>query len=222
MPPTPATPGRTEQLRAAFRLARAGDPRLIPLVAGAAVVPLALGVLLGLLVGPLYLFVPAGVLTGALAGTIVFGRRFQRVAYAEVEGKPGAAASLVQGMRGGWRVTPAVQVNRNQDLVHRVVGRAGVVLIAEGRGRGVRDLLVAEVRRVRRAAGDVPIHDVIVGDGPGEVPLRRLQMHLTKLPRKLKPAQVAEVDARLRALAGSAVGLPKGPLPTRMPRGKIR
>ena len=70
-----------------------------------------------------------------------------------------------------------------QDVVHRVVGRPGIVIIAEGRGRGPRDLLANEVRRVRRVAGDYPVHDIVVGNGDGEVALDKLQMTLMKLPR---------------------------------------
>ncbi|MHB8341983.1 MAG: DUF4191 domain-containing protein [Mycobacteriales bacterium] len=223
MPATnPDLPKRAERVRAAFRITREHDPRLIPILVGIGLLPVAAGIAVGLLVGPAYFFIPLGVIAGGLAITIVFGRRFQRVAYAEFEGKPGAAASMVQGMRGSWLVTPAVQVNRNQDLVHRVVGRPGVVLLAEGRGRGVRELLGTEAKRVRRVSADVPIHDVVIGNGDGEVTLRRLQRHLMRLPRTLKPAQVKSLDQRLRALSGTGVPLPKGPLPTRMPRGKMR
>lgn len=185
-------------------------------------VPLAVGVALALTVGPWFIWAPLGVVAAITGGVTVFGRRFQHVAFAQVEGKPGAAASVVSGMRGDWKITPAVQLNRAQDVVHRAVGRPGIVLLAEGRGRGVRELLGAEVRRVRRVAGDTPVHDVIVGDGEGEVPLRKLQAHLTKLPRRLRPAEIKELDARLRALAGTAMPIPKGPVPGRPPRGRMR
>ena len=99
---------------------------------------------------------------GILVALNVFGRRAQRSALTEMEGQPGAGISVVQRMRGDWRVTTPVAVNRNQDLVSRVVSRAGVVVIAEGRGRGARDLLAAEMRRVRKVAGDAPVIDIIV------------------------------------------------------------
>lgn len=207
----------------AFRLARSNDPRLLAYLTAAFLVPLLVLVALGLALGQVIVLPVLGVLLGLLSAMAVFSRRFQRVAYAEVEGRPGAAASVLQGMRGDWRVTPAVQVNRNSDLVHRVVGRPGVVLVAEGRGRAARDLLATEVRRVRRVAGDTPVHDIVVGDGDGEVPLRKLQLHVSRLPRSLKGAQIAAVDARLKALSTSgALPIPKGPMPTRMPRGKVR
>lgn len=224
MPPkNPDAPGRREQLTTAFRMARGNDPRLLPYLAAAFLGPLAVLVVLGIVLRQDIALPILGVLLGVLAAIMVFSRRFQKVAYGQVEGRPGAAASLIQGMRGGWRVTPAVQMNRNSDLVHRVVGRAGIVLVAEGRGRGPRDLLANEVRRVRRVAGDTPVHDIVVGDGEGEVPLRKLQMHITRLPRSLKSAEIAALDARLKALSASGgMPIPKGPMPTRAPRGKVR
>ena len=68
-----------------------------------------------------------------------------------------------------------------------------------------------------------PRRDVVVGDGEGQVPIRRLQQHVMKLPRTLKGKDVNVLDRRLTALGGAAMPLPKGPVPTRVPRsGKIR
>jgi hypothetical protein len=36
-----------------------------------------------------------------------------------VEGQLGAAAAILNNMRGDWRVTPAIGFTRDQDLVHR-------------------------------------------------------------------------------------------------------
>jgi hypothetical protein len=116
-----------------------------------------------------------------------------------------------------------VQVDRNQNLVSRVVSRAGVIVIAEGRGRGPKDLLGAEVRRVKRVIGEAPLHDIIVGNGPGEVPLQKLQNTLMRLPRALKKDQVNALDRRLKALGGVAMPVPKGPIPRNVPRsGRMR
>src|SRR6202000_914914 len=132
---------------------RERDPKLVLWTAVSLLVPIAIGVVLGLVLGPIWLYIPAGVLFGILIALNVFGRRAQRSAYTEMEGQPGAGISVVQRMRGDWRGTTPVAVNRNQDLVSRVVSRAGVIVIAEGRGRGARDLLAAEMRRARQRAG---------------------------------------------------------------------
>jgi hypothetical protein len=218
----PATAGRLAQIRAVYSITRQRDPRLGLWLVGSALLPIAIGVVLGLLVGPIWLWIPVFILLAFVISANVFSRRVQRSAFAELEGKPGAAAGVVERMRGDWRVTPAVQVNRQQDVVHRIVGRPGIVLIAEGRGRGPRDLLGNEVRRVRRVASDYPIHDIVVGTGEGEVPLDKLQVTVMKLPRVIKGGQIDALDRRLRAIGTANLPIPKGPMPTRVPRGKMR
>jgi hypothetical protein len=215
-------PGRLAQIKILFTTTRKQDPKLIPWMLVGLAVPTVIGLLIGFLLGPLWMFIPLGVLLGATVALNVLVKRFQRVAYAEMEGKPGAALAIVQRLRGDWRITETVQFNRNQDVVHRVVGRPGVVLLAEGSGRGARDLLGNEVRRVRRVAPDAPLHDIVVGQGEGEVPLKKLQITINKLPRVLKGADIEALDKRLRALGGATMPLPKGPVPTRIPRGRMR
>ena len=215
---------RLRQIRLVFKVTRERDPKLVPIMLGAFLVPFAVLLVLGFVIGPIWLWAPFAVLLGLLVAVNLFSRRVQRTAYTEHEGKPGAAAGIIERMRGDWRLTPAVQVNRNQDVVHRVVGRAGIVIIAEGRGRGARELLATEVRRVRRVAGDVPITDIIVGNGEGEVPLPKLQPTLMRMRRTLRRGQVDQLDRRLKAVAGAGPSLPipKGPIPRNVPRGKMR
>jgi hypothetical protein len=224
--PTPAAPGaadgktgRIAQIRQVFTLTRKQDPKMIWWTLLAFAVPVVIGVLLGLFIGPIWLWAPVGVIFGVLIALNVFGRRAQRSAYTQMEGQPGAGVSIVQRMRGDFRVTTPVQINKNQDLVSRVVSRAGVILIAEGRGRGPRDLLGAEVRRVKKVIGDAPLHDIIVGNGEGEVPLDKLQSTIMRKRRVLRRGEVDELYRRLAAIGGMSMPIPKGPMPTRIPRG---
>jgi hypothetical protein len=122
-------------------------------------------------------------------------------------------------------VTPAVAFNRNMDLVHRVVGRAGVVLVGEGNSPAqIRQLIADQKRRVGRVAPDTPVYEVIVGDGEGQVPIRKLQQHLMKLPRNVGGKEITGLENRMRALGGTNMPMPKGPMPksARVPRGKMR
>ncbi|MBL7493370.1 DUF4191 domain-containing protein [Frankia sp. AgB1.9] len=215
---------RMRQIRLVFKVTRERDSKLVPILLGGFLAPFAVLLVLGFLIGPIWLWAPFAVLLGLLVAVNLFSRRVQNSAYAELEGKPGAAAGIVERMRGDWRLTPAVQVNRNQDVAHRVVGRAGIIIIAEGRGRGARELLATEIRRIRKVAGDVPITDIVVGTGEGEVPLPKLQPTLMRMRRTLKRGEVDQLDRRLKAVAGSGPSLPipKGPVPRNVPRGKIR
>lgn len=219
-----ARKARFTQLKTAFSMTRQADPRLVPLLAIAFLVPLVLMILIGIAVRHPYLLAFLGLLLAVVVTTAVFGRRVQRHAFRQVEGQVGAAAAILQNMRGDWRVAPAVGFSREQDLVHRVLGRPGIVLVGEGAPGRARGLLVAEKKRLARFVGDVPVYDLMVGDGEGQVPLRGLDKHFAKLPRNIKPKDVNILDRKLKAMP-TGLPVPKGPMPTggRMPRGgKVR
>ena len=150
---------------------------------------------------------------GVLVAMIVFGRRAQSSAYRQVEGQPGAASWVLEGMRGDWRVTSGVAGTPQLDTVHRVLGRPGIVLVGEGSPHRVRNLLAQEKRKVARVVGDTPIYDIVVGDDEGQVPLRKLSSHVTKLPRNLSAAEVNSLGRRMAALGGPKMPVPGGPLP---------
>ena len=204
-------------LRSAFGQTRAVDPKLVPLLAGVCLAIIAVGVGVGVVLGHPFLGAFIGVTLALLAGLVIFGRRTSVAQLGAIEGKPGAAAAVLQATRG-WRVTPAVAFTRKQDFVHRAVGRGGIVLIGEGAPARVSSLLKQEHRRIGRVAGDTPVHEVHVGNAEGQVPLRNLQVHLTRLPKSLKPAEVSSLDTKLRALSDNDLPMPKGP----MPRAKRR
>jgi hypothetical protein len=221
---TESSPGKLKQIGQMVAMTKEADSRYVPIVVVSVVVAAVVMFFLGnLLAGPIL----GGLLAflGALiAFTVITGRRGQSAAMTKIEGQPGAAYAILQSMRGDWRVTPAVAFNRNQDLVHRVVGKPGVILVLEGAGARGRELLSNELRKVRRVIGpDAPLHDIVVGDGEGQVPIRRLSAHVMKMPRTIKPKEVNAIESRLKALGGTAMPLPKGPMPTRVPRsGKMR
>ena len=203
---------RLSQLRQAFVQTKAIDPKLVPLLLGVCGTILVVAVVIGILTGSPILWTLIGVLIALLAGLLIFGRRTSTAAIGAIEGQPGAAAAVLQSSRG-WRVTPAVAFTRKQDFVHRAVGRGGVVLVGEGSSARVTSLLKQEHRKVARVAGEAPIHEVNVGNGDGQVPLKQLQTHITKLPRALKPKDVSELYTKLAALGGNELPMPKGPMP---------
>lgn len=212
---------RAGQIRAAYRMTRKVDPRVGWVTAATFFLAVAVAVAIGLLIGhPIYVGV-LGVMFGVLGATLIFGRRAEKAAFAQVEGQPGAAAAAMNMLRRGWTVTPGVAVTRNQDLVHRAVGRPGVILVAEGGATRLSNLLAQERKKVARFVPDVPIYDVQAGNEAGQIPLRKLNRHLMKLPRNLKNDQVSDVNRRLKAVGGMNLPIPKGPMPKgiRMPKG---
>jgi hypothetical protein len=94
-------------------------------------------------------------------------------------------------------------------MVHRVVGRPGIILVGEGSRPGV---LLAEQRKAHaRFAQGVPIHELTVGEG--DLTISNLQKTVKKISKSLRPAEVTEVRRRLEALPKTALPIPKGPMP---------
>ncbi len=156
-------------------MTRSRDKRLMPYLALAFVVTLGFFELIGLLLSDTIIFTVFGVISAALVTFIVFGQRAQRAALGDIEGQPGAAAAIITNMRGDWRFTPNVAANRTMDVVHRVVGKPGVILIGEGSTDRLQPLIADQRKRVQRVAAGTPIEVIIVGREAGQVPLQKLQ-----------------------------------------------
>lgn len=204
---------RRRQLLQAFNMQRKQDKLLIPIMVGVILLCTAVVFGIGLLINMEWLVLPLGIALGLLGAIFIFGRRVQRTVYGQAEGQPGAAGWALDNMRGQWRVTQGVAGTTQLDAVHRVIGRPGVILVAEGAPHRVKQLLAQEKKRVARLVGSIPIYDVLVGNEEGQVPLRRLQTHLAKLPRNITPKQMDTLEGRLNALGSRAAAMPKGPLP---------
>ena len=216
-------PGRLKQIAQTYTMTRRTDRWIGWILAGVGLVTFGVLLAIGFLIGhPVYLGI-LGFVLGLLAAAIVFGRRAEKAAFGQMEGQLGAAAAVLDRMGKGWHVDQAVAMNRSQDVVHRAIGKAGIVLVGEGNPNRLRNLLGSEKKRMTRVVGDIPVHDFVVGNGEGQVPLRKLRTTMLKLPRTLQGAQVTEVNDRLRALGDmmSNMPIPKGPMPKgmRMPKG---
>jgi hypothetical protein len=228
-PKDPNKPGRIAQLRQSYVMTRESDPRIGLILGGTFLLVALFGFALMLLLfrnGSLVFPIVFGVLLGTLGVLIIFGRRAQSAAITQIEGKPGAAAAALGMLKRGWKTEPAIAITKQQDIVTRVVGPPGIVLIGEGNPNRLRPLLNSERRKHERVASETPIREVVIGHDPGQVPLAKLNRHMTKLPKALKPAQMTDVLQRIKALDAnrSNIPMPKGPVPTSMKgmRGQMR
>ncbi|KQR97869.1 hypothetical protein ASG12_12560 [Williamsia sp. Leaf354] len=210
-----ASRDRRKQLWQAFQMQRKDDKLLLPLMIGSLVASVAVFTVVGLLVGALFFLIPLGVVLGLLIAFIIFGRRVQKSVFAKAEGQAGAAGWALDNLRGQWRVKQAVTGTSHLDAVHRVIGRPGVILVGEGAPSRVKGLLAQEKKKIARVVGDTPIYDVIVGNDDGQVPLKRLERHLNKLPKNINGKRMDALESRLAALGGrqGGPGIPKGPMP---------
>ena len=119
-------------LKDAFRLVKTHKPLAIVWCLLGLVAAEVLAVLAGSsLHHPLY-FGILGLPLGILVAFFMFTRFANTAAFASIQDQLGAAASVLMSIRRGVTTTPAVNVARNQDMVHRCVGRCGIVLVAEG------------------------------------------------------------------------------------------
>ncbi len=215
----PKKPGRIKQIRQSYTMTKKSDPRIGLVLLGVFLLAGLAGFALMLIAfGSLYFSTTFGILVGLLAALIIFGRRAQRAAITQIEGRPGAAAAALGMLRRGWKVEPAIAVNKQQDVITRVVGPPGIVLIGEGNPNRVRPLLTAERRKHERVTSETPLFEIVVGHDAGQVPLAKLTRHVTKLGKNIKGAQMTDVLARIKALDAnrSAIPMPKGPMPTSM------
>jgi Domain of unknown function (DUF4191) len=205
---------RLKQIGQVFSFTAKQDKWFIPLLAAAVLIPLALTAL-GVILGLGLVWIPMGVMVALLAAVIVLNLRSNAAMMNAAEGQPGAATQIVENMRGDWRVRPAVSSTTQYDMVHLVIGRPGVILLAEGNPVRVRGLIGQEKRRLTKVIGNAPLYDYTIGQGEGELSIRKLRMTLLKLPRNMTGKDVNALDKRLGALLARPQ-MPKGAIPKNM------
>jgi hypothetical protein len=213
---------RLKQIGMVFSFTAKQDKWFLPLVFAVTIIPLAATAVV-IMLGYGWLWLPIGIMAALLGALIVLNLRANAAMMNQAEGQPGAAASILQSMRGNWRVTPAVSTTTQLDMVHLVIGRPGVILLGEGNHHRVRGLITQERKRLSKVIGSAPLYDYIVGTGEDELSIRKMRRTLTKLPPNLKPVEVNALDKRLTALTARPQ-MPKGAIPKNMrpPKGAFR
>lgn len=233
--PKPAEPpklNRRQQFAQTYQMARKSDPAIGRWILGAGLVGLVVGfVLFWLVVGRssglgLVLAVIGALMVAVLCGLIIFSRRAQKAVYGQMEGQVGAAAGALGLLKRGWHVDNAIAFTKQQDVVHRVIGPPGIVLVGEGNPGRLKALMTSERKRHERVAVDTPVHEIVVGNDEDQVPLSKLARRVQKMKRQVQPAEITDILARLKAIDASrpVVPMPKGPVPTSMKgmRGQLR
>jgi hypothetical protein len=204
--------GQMKVLKDASALVRKHQPIAFLWMALSFIAVMSIGIILGLQFDHPVYFSIISFPIAFLSAFFIFTRQANTAAFLSIKDQLGAGASVLMAIRKGFTTTTAVSVARNQDMVHRSVGRAGIVLVGEG-SPAVKQLLTDERRKMERFIPGVALTEVIVGDGDGQVPLRKLQKHLKKLPKKLNKIQLRELRSRIKAVGGLNVPIPKGPMP---------
>lgn len=225
---TEKQPGRLKTMWSIFQMTRRNDKAALPLILLALLGPIVLSIVLSIALRQDVLFfvlwVISGVLIGVMLAMMTLTWRAEKIAFAQIEGRPGAVGAVLKnGLRGNWTTSemPVAVSPRSQDAVYRAVGKPGVVLIAEGPKDRVARLVKDEERKVRRIVPNVPIHVLEVGpDSPME--LRKLTTSMRRLKRTLTRAEVMAVSNRLTSLGQASLPIPKGIDPRRVRPGRPR
>ena len=153
-------------------MTRKNDPAVTWIVLAVFFGIIALGLIIGLLIGHWVYMLLLSIPFAVLGAMFILARRAETAAYTQIEGQPGAAFAALGTIRRGWTFAqePVAVDPRTQDMVFRGVGRPGVVLVGEGPASRIGKLLESERKRTARVISGAPITLIQVrrrrGPGP--------------------------------------------------------
>lgn len=220
-------PGKIKQLWQVYKLTAKSDKNFVIAGVLAFLAPLAVGLLLILLFfkdSPLSVFLwsVTTLLFSLLSGLAILSRRAERAAFLRIAGQPGAVAAVISStLKRGYSTSemPVAFDPKSKDAVYRAVGKAGVVLIAEGNSARVRQLIEDEKRKVSRSIPGVTIPVLYVNQDPSSTKLYNLTKTIYGLKKTLSRAEITVVNKRLQGL-GLNIPIPKGIDPNRVRPGR--
>jgi hypothetical protein len=225
------------------------DDKQLPLWLSAAfaapiVVAIVLGLLLRWSIFAWIMMIVTAVMVGLLLFTVVLTKRADKVGYAKLEGRPGAAAGIVSAINKGGFTFPQQPVwvdPRTKDAIWRGTGFNGIFLVGEGNYERLMHAMDRQEHAIRSvtAGSNIPVYRMAVGNGENQVKLKELRgkvlraktlqpsNHKFALLNKIHPnrrffltkTELAILNERLRTLQSkSGFGIPKGIDPTRPQR----
>ncbi|MGV8848669.1 MAG: DUF4191 domain-containing protein [Propionibacteriaceae bacterium] len=209
--------GQLRQIREVYKITAQNDPKANLLMGGAFALTVVVFTLIGIFwLSPWWMYLIFGVMFGLLAAMAVLTWRAKSATYKRYEGQKGSAEVAMSMLSKDWVKSPVITANRQLDIVHRVVGPGGIVLIGEGDPGRVRQMLATEAKKHEQIKYGTKVTTIVMGERENQVPLEKLSDHIKKLPKVIKTAEIAELSNRLRALDSMRpkIPLPKGPLPT--------
>jgi hypothetical protein len=202
----------------AYKQTAPHDRLLLPIIIASVVGPIAIGVAVGLALGGIWMIysIMFGVATGVLLGLFMLTRRFEKTAFRQMEGVVGGSLAVAQSIRNGWEFdeNPQAVDTKGRGVVFRGVGKGGIILLAEGGGPAHR-LVDDSTKRLNKIVPGVPIRAIYVGKGPNEVPMAKIVREIKKGKTVLSRGERSAVSARLRAIGGAKLPVPKGVDPMR-------
>ena len=212
--------GRFRQFVEAYKRTQEVDSSTRWWMIGGAAGTIAVVAVFGILSGVAWwAWVPLSLMAALLVAMLVLTRKAKTAMLTKYKGQPGASEVALQLLnKRKFSYEMGIAATREFDLVHRVIGPGGIVLIGEGQPSRTRKLLASEAQRHGQVSYGVAITQIMVGDADSQVPLEKLQKKVEKLPKVMQPHEIVEVKTRLKALTSrKGAPIPKGPMPT--PKG---
>ncbi len=240
--------GMISQIIRIYKYTHADDKQLPIWLAVAFVAPIVVTAVIGLLmrwsVVTWIMMLVTAVMIGFLLFTVVLTKRADKVGYAKLEGRPGAAAGILSAINKGGFTFPQQPVwvdPRTKDAIWRGTGFNGIFLVGEGNYERLMHAMDRQEHAIKSvtAGSNIPVYRIAVGNGENQVKLKQLRgkvlraktlqptNHKFALLNKIHPnrrffltkTELAILNERLRTLQSkSGFGIPKGIDPTRPQR----
>lgn len=222
-------PGMFSQFGDQIRFLKGVDPKAVPLAITIGVGSFALISTIGVFISGgaflgIAIWVVLGIVTGYLSALLTLTRRANSAIFTKYANEPGrislTVGTLTRRVYKGTNQPVAVNA-RTKDLVFRIVGPAGVVLLGEGAKTSTQQLLEDERRKVQRVASGVTVHTFYSSEDGQGVPLAVLHKKVSKLKRTLTKNEIRAVQNRLAAMdSRGGLPIPKGVDPNKIRASK--
>lgn len=196
----------------AYRVAVKSYPYLPWVLIAAALIPIIFTVLITVKTGSWIFWPFIGIMLTITLPLLLLTQFVKKASYQQIDGRPGAAGAVINQLRRGWVFSEEpVRFNpKTQDLLFRLVGRPGVVLVSEGPAHRVNRLIADERAAIKRVAPSAPVHVIQVGHDEGQTPIAELQKALRKLPKQITNEELSALASRLSAVRTNPIAIPKG------------
>lgn len=204
-------PGRMSQFVTVFKMTQKYDSTLILRMFFGFLITIAIGMVAGLLFINMLTAIIIAIPAALFVAMFILSRRAQSAAYAQIEGQAGAALAALKSLKRGWVIaeTPIAMDPKTQEVLFRIIGRSGIIVVSEGNHNKVRRMFEVEKKKINRIVPNVPIFLVETGSEENQVKLAKLVKTIKKFKSVLNKNEVHAISKRLNAI-GTGLPIPKG------------
>ena len=189
-----------KQIIQIFKYTHAEDKALPWLCGGVFVAPIVVFVVLGIVfkwsvIGWITSMILA-IMLGLLFATMMLTNRADKVGYAKLEGRQGAAISVLGNINKAGFNFPQEPVwvdPKTKDAIWRGTGYNGIYLLGEGDYNRVKRAMDRQEQNIKgvTAGSDIPVYRIYVGQGKNQTSLKNLRKTVLKC-KSYQPQEQAD------------------------------